>query len=195
MWRQRLSDWVHRNTEFFARSGEPLDEAAAIVLTGAMMLAVAEVSRAPDAVRARQWPRRAGCPVPAAGASPRRGARRVSPQFRTARPDPGRASPASPARWRAGPWRLRAIPGRSRELLAAFPELQRLLQRQAAGLKLLDQVNELVAGLFVRGAGALALTALRPGRGLVRAAAASAACCHGGQPSGAVTPQGRAAMK
>lgn len=54
MWRQRLSDWVHRNTEFFARSGEPLDEAAAIVLTGAMMLAVAEVSLAPDELRARQ---------------------------------------------------------------------------------------------------------------------------------------------
>jgi len=54
MWRQRLSDWVHRNTEFFARSGEPLDEAAAIVLTGAMMLAVAEVSLAADELRARQ---------------------------------------------------------------------------------------------------------------------------------------------
>ena len=44
LWRQRLSAWVSRNTEFFARSGEPLDEAAAIVMTGAMMLAVAEVS-------------------------------------------------------------------------------------------------------------------------------------------------------
>ncbi|HTA02593.1 MAG TPA: TetR/AcrR family transcriptional regulator [Streptosporangiaceae bacterium] len=54
LWRQRLSDWVSRNTEFFARSGEPLDEAAAIVMTGAMMLAVAEVSLAPDAARARQ---------------------------------------------------------------------------------------------------------------------------------------------
>ena len=54
LWRQRLSEWVSRNTEFFARSGEPLDEAAAIVMTGAMMLAVAEVSRATDAARARQ---------------------------------------------------------------------------------------------------------------------------------------------
>jgi AcrR family transcriptional regulator len=54
LWRKRLSDWVHRNTEFFARSGEPLDEAAAIVMTGAMMLAVAEISLAPDADRARQ---------------------------------------------------------------------------------------------------------------------------------------------
>ncbi len=54
MWRQRLSDWVARNTEFFARSGEPLDEAAAIVMTGAMMLAVAEVALAADAARAEQ---------------------------------------------------------------------------------------------------------------------------------------------
>jgi AcrR family transcriptional regulator len=54
LWRQRLSEWVSRNTEFFARSGEPLDEAAAIVMTGAMMLAVAEVSCAPDAARAGQ---------------------------------------------------------------------------------------------------------------------------------------------
>ena len=54
MWRERLSDWVRRNTEFFARSGEPLDEAAAIVLTGAMLLAAAEVSTAADAEHARQ---------------------------------------------------------------------------------------------------------------------------------------------
>jgi AcrR family transcriptional regulator len=54
MWRRRLSEWVSRNAEFFARSGEPLDEAAAIVITGAMMLAVAEVSMAPDAARARE---------------------------------------------------------------------------------------------------------------------------------------------
>jgi AcrR family transcriptional regulator len=54
MWRQRLLDWVGKNTGFFARSGEPLDEAAAIVMTGAMMLAVAEVSKAEDSTRARQ---------------------------------------------------------------------------------------------------------------------------------------------
>ncbi len=54
MWRQRLSDWVRRNTEFFARTGEPLDEAAAILLTGAMLLAAAEVSMAEDAGRARR---------------------------------------------------------------------------------------------------------------------------------------------
>jgi AcrR family transcriptional regulator len=54
MWRQRLSDWVRRNTEFFARSGDPLDEAAAIVLTGAMLLATTEVSMAADAELARQ---------------------------------------------------------------------------------------------------------------------------------------------
>jgi AcrR family transcriptional regulator len=54
LWRRRLVDWVRKNTEFFARSGEPLEEAAAIVMTGAMMLAVAEVSLAKDEKRARQ---------------------------------------------------------------------------------------------------------------------------------------------
>jgi AcrR family transcriptional regulator len=54
MWRRRLSDWVSRNTEFFARSGEPLGEAAAIVMTGTMVLAVAEISLAPDAARAAE---------------------------------------------------------------------------------------------------------------------------------------------
>jgi AcrR family transcriptional regulator len=54
MRRQRLSDWVRLNTEFFARSGEPLEEAAAIVLTGAMLLAAGEVSMAGDVQRARQ---------------------------------------------------------------------------------------------------------------------------------------------
>jgi AcrR family transcriptional regulator len=54
VWQQRLTEWVSKNTEFFARSGEPLDEAVAIVMTGAMMLAVAEVSRADDSARARQ---------------------------------------------------------------------------------------------------------------------------------------------
>jgi len=54
LWRERLGDWVRKNTEFFARSGEPLDEAAAIVMTGAMMLAVAEVSLATDTARAHE---------------------------------------------------------------------------------------------------------------------------------------------
>lgn len=54
MWRRGALDWVTRNTEFFARSGEPLDEAAAIVMTGALMLAVTEVSLAADDGRARQ---------------------------------------------------------------------------------------------------------------------------------------------
>jgi AcrR family transcriptional regulator len=54
LWRHRVLDWVSRNTEFFARSGEPLDEAAAIVMTGAMMLASAEVSLAPDVARAQE---------------------------------------------------------------------------------------------------------------------------------------------
>lgn len=53
-WQQRLRDWVTKNTEFFARSGEPLDEAVAIVMTGAMMLAVAELTRAEDGAHARQ---------------------------------------------------------------------------------------------------------------------------------------------
>ena len=52
--RQRLAEWSERNTEFFARSGEPLDEAVAIVMTGALTLAVAEISLSADAERARQ---------------------------------------------------------------------------------------------------------------------------------------------
>jgi AcrR family transcriptional regulator len=52
--RERLAEWSERNAEFFARSGEPLDEAVAIVMTGALMLAVAEISLSADAERARQ---------------------------------------------------------------------------------------------------------------------------------------------
>jgi AcrR family transcriptional regulator len=51
---QNMTDWVGRNTEFFARRGEPLDEAVAIVMTGAMMVAVAKVSKAEDAACARK---------------------------------------------------------------------------------------------------------------------------------------------
>jgi AcrR family transcriptional regulator len=54
VWQDRLMEWVSKNTEFFARSGEPLDKALAIVLTGAMMLALSEVSRAEDNRQARQ---------------------------------------------------------------------------------------------------------------------------------------------
>jgi AcrR family transcriptional regulator len=54
VWQRRLSDWVAKNTEFFARGGEPFDEAVAIVMTGALMLAIAEAARAPDSARARQ---------------------------------------------------------------------------------------------------------------------------------------------
>ncbi|HEY2550296.1 MAG TPA: TetR/AcrR family transcriptional regulator [Streptosporangiaceae bacterium] len=54
VWRQRVASWVGKNTEFFARSGEPLDSAVAIVLTGAMMLAVAEMAAAADADLARR---------------------------------------------------------------------------------------------------------------------------------------------
>jgi AcrR family transcriptional regulator len=52
--RERLVEWSGRNAEFFARSGEPLDEAVAIVMTGALMLAVAEISLGADAERARR---------------------------------------------------------------------------------------------------------------------------------------------
>jgi len=52
--RTRLAEWVSKNTEFFARSGEPLDQAAAVVTTGALMLAVAEVSLSTDTMRARE---------------------------------------------------------------------------------------------------------------------------------------------
>jgi AcrR family transcriptional regulator len=53
-WRQRLSDWVSKNTEFFGRNGEPLDEAVAIVMTGAMMVAVAEMALSADPQTARR---------------------------------------------------------------------------------------------------------------------------------------------
>ncbi len=52
--RQRLEEWSERNAEYFARSGEPLDEAVSIVMTGALMLAVAKISLSADADRARR---------------------------------------------------------------------------------------------------------------------------------------------
>jgi AcrR family transcriptional regulator len=52
--RARLVDWSARNAEFFARSGEPLDEAVSIVMTGALMLTVAEISLSAEGERARQ---------------------------------------------------------------------------------------------------------------------------------------------
>ncbi len=52
--RQRLRDWADRNTDFFARGTDPLDEALAVVMTGALMLAVAEVSLGEDAGHARR---------------------------------------------------------------------------------------------------------------------------------------------
>src|ERR1700729_4044785 len=55
--RQRLREWASRNADFFARSAGPADEAVAVVMTGALMLAVAEVSLDEDAAHAR---RRAG---------------------------------------------------------------------------------------------------------------------------------------
>lgn len=52
--RQRLREWAARNADFFARSAEPMDEAVAVVMTGALMLAVAEVSLGEDAGHARR---------------------------------------------------------------------------------------------------------------------------------------------
>lgn len=51
--KERVTKWVSRNSEFFARRGDRLDESVAMVMTGAMIVAVAEVSRAEDAERAR----------------------------------------------------------------------------------------------------------------------------------------------
>ena len=51
---QRMADWVGKNAEFFVRSGEPLDEAAAIVMTGAIGLCAAELSLSADARRTRK---------------------------------------------------------------------------------------------------------------------------------------------
>jgi AcrR family transcriptional regulator len=52
--RQRLADWMGLNTEFFVRSGEPLDEAVAIVMTGALGLCAAELSLSADAEHTRK---------------------------------------------------------------------------------------------------------------------------------------------
>ena len=56
--RQRLGEWASRNADFFARRAEPMDEAVdeavAVVMTGALMLAVAEVSLDEDAAHARR---------------------------------------------------------------------------------------------------------------------------------------------
>jgi len=52
--RKRMREWADKNAEFFARSEEPVDEAVAVVLTGALMFAVAEVSLDEDAGHARR---------------------------------------------------------------------------------------------------------------------------------------------
>src|ERR1700735_3005307 len=38
IWRRGLTDWVSKNTEFFARGGVPLDAAVGIAMTGGMAL-------------------------------------------------------------------------------------------------------------------------------------------------------------
>ena len=52
--RQRLADWVSVNTDFFVRSGEPQDQAVAIVMTGALGLCATELSLSADAERTRK---------------------------------------------------------------------------------------------------------------------------------------------
>ncbi len=52
--RRRVHEWATKNAEFFARSAEPADEAVAVVLTGAMVMAVAEVSLGDDTARMRR---------------------------------------------------------------------------------------------------------------------------------------------
>lgn len=52
--RRRLREWADRNADFFARSAEPVDEAVSVVLTGALMLTVAEVALCEDSHRARR---------------------------------------------------------------------------------------------------------------------------------------------
>ncbi len=52
--RRRVHEWATKNAEFFARSAAPVDEAVAVVLTGAMVMAVAEVSLGEDTGRMRR---------------------------------------------------------------------------------------------------------------------------------------------
>ena len=52
--RQRIREWAIKNAEFFARSEEPDDEPLAVVLTGALVMAVGEVALRDDARRARR---------------------------------------------------------------------------------------------------------------------------------------------
>ncbi|HWG13472.1 MAG TPA: TetR/AcrR family transcriptional regulator [Streptosporangiaceae bacterium] len=55
--RRRQREWAEKNAEFFARgtdpAGDPASDAVAIVLTGALMLAVAEVSLGGDVAAAQ----------------------------------------------------------------------------------------------------------------------------------------------
>ena len=51
--RRRQREWADRNAELFARGEASVDEAVSIVLTGALMLAVAEVSLGGDTAAAR----------------------------------------------------------------------------------------------------------------------------------------------
>jgi AcrR family transcriptional regulator len=107
--RQRLRDWADRNADFFARGTDPLDEALAVVMTGALMLAVAEVSLGDDAGHARA------------------GGRRFQP----------------------GPGAFQPLLADRGQPLAALPQVEGLLQGQAARLQLAHHLGELIPGLLV----------------------------------------------
>src|ERR1700749_281372 len=51
--RQRQREWAEKNAEFFSRGTAPAHDAVAIVLTGALMLALAEVSPGADGSESR----------------------------------------------------------------------------------------------------------------------------------------------
>lgn len=52
--RRRLREWADKNAEFLTRGEEPVDEAVSVVLSGALMLMVAEVALGEDARRTRR---------------------------------------------------------------------------------------------------------------------------------------------
>ncbi|HEY2443683.1 MAG TPA: TetR/AcrR family transcriptional regulator [Streptosporangiaceae bacterium] len=52
--RRRLREWADKNAEFLTRGEEPVDEAVSVVLTGSLMLMVAEVSLDGDPHKTRR---------------------------------------------------------------------------------------------------------------------------------------------
>src|SRR6201992_3862760 len=57
--RRRQREWAEKTAEFFGRGPDPAGDAVAVVLTGALMLAVAEVSLGADVAAARSLADRA----------------------------------------------------------------------------------------------------------------------------------------